>query len=179
MKQARLKQEVSRLQARNEWLPPGVSAVELRRQLAKGAMQHMDECVETCKTVLKGSMKVKNLTIEDQQLLSGAMVTLFATLSRPLRGNVCVCLQVCVCPPPCSAGEKLRSICKKRLYVKTLLDEKREKRKKRLDPQPRSEKIGARHAYIYICYIYIHTNVDLPLAPQEKNCGVYAKSVYT
>ena len=90
MKQARLKQEVSRLQARNEWLPPGVSAVELRRQLAKGAMQHMDECVETCKTVLKGSMKVKNLTIEDQQLLSGAMVTLFATLSRPLRGNVCV-----------------------------------------------------------------------------------------
>lgn len=117
MKQARLKQEVSRLQARNEWLPPGVSAVELRRQLAKGAMQHMDECVETCKTVLKGSMKVKNLTIEDQQLLSGAMVTLFATLSRPLRGNVCVCVYKCVCV--------------------------------------------------------------LPLAPQEKNCGVYAKSVYT
>ena len=117
MKQARLKQEVSRLQARNEWLPPGVSAVDLRRQLAKGAMQHMDECVETCKTVLKGSMKVKNLTIEDQQLLSGAVVTLFATLSRPLRGNVCVCVYKCVCV--------------------------------------------------------------LPLAPQEKNCGVYAKSVYT
>ena len=105
MAQARLKQEVSRLQARNEWLPPGVSAVELRRQLAKGAMQHMDACVDTCKAVLKGSMKVKNLTVEDQQLLSGAVVTLFATLSRPLRGNVCMCLQVCVCvcaplPPP-------------------------------------------------------------------------------